>query len=470
MLHDLILLLSPSTLHTQVNQFSGDTVKGDFDFLQEMTSLEDLALDYNPNITGTLPEFISNLSKLKALSMSNTQIYGTLPSSLSRLTELEALFVDDCDLEGSVQVLQTMTNLTHVYLEDNSFNDTIDDTFFADCTNLVHLDMSNCSFVGTVPGHLFSLLHLDVLDMSLNQLTGVLPAEAWSNIDEGNTNLTFLSLHTNNITGTIPTSIGRLKNLTVLDLSSNQFSGGIPSEVGDLNNLDILFLGRNNFNNTPVPTWIRNMTSLTELSLAHSSLTGQIPTWLGELTQLMFLDLGENALTGTIPQSLGNLTDLMVLILKSNKLEGELGLGQLAQLGKYGILPWLYPLLEIISSIYCTSSRRYFPCIHSTEILLIDDNDLSGNTNDICVHEITYFVADCGGSRNVNGMEIEIECSCCTLCCLDTNITCNDSEWLGNHEGMWETGYNRVKWVFDDGMISPYVNYNYIQYVESDGK
>jgi len=307
-------------------------VKGDFGFLKEMTSLEDLALDYNANITGTLPELISDSSKLKALSLSNTKIYGTLPSSLSRLTELEALFVDDCDFEGSVKVLESMPNLTHVYLEDNSFNDTIDDTFLANCTNLVHLDISNCSFSGIVPGHLFNLSQLEVLDMSLNKLDGVLPAEALSNVHEGN-NLTFLSLHTNNITGSIPTSIGRLKNLTVLDLSSNQFSGAIPSEVGDLNNLDILFLGRNNFNETPVPTWIRNMTSLTELSLANSSLTGNIPTWLGELTQLMFLDLGGNELTGTIPQSLSNLAQLMVLILKSNKLEGELGLGELEKLG-----------------------------------------------------------------------------------------------------------------------------------------
>jgi len=117
--------------------------------------------------------------------------------------------------------------------------------------------------------------------------------------------------------------------------------------------------------------------------------------------------------------------------------------------------------------------KLYLYCIHPafvahpatfpqpfTEILLIDDNSLSGNTDDMCVHEITYFVADCGGSRNVGGIDKEIECSCCTLCCLDENVTCNDSEWLGNHEGMWETGYNRLRWEFEDGMISPYVNYN----------
>ncbi len=102
-----------------------------------------------------------------------------------------------------------------------------------------------------------------------------------------------------------------------------------------------------------------------------------------------------------------------------------------------------------------------------TEVLLIDDNDLSGNTNAMCEHELEFFVADCGRSRIAEGRKVEIECSCCTLCCLDENVTCNDSEWLGNHEGMWETGYNRIGWDFEQGMVYPWLDYNKMQ---NDGR
>ena len=312
------------------NQLSGDSTQGDLDFLPEMTNLTQLVLDYNSEIVGTLPD-LSKLTKLKQLSLSNTGLGGSLPQSLSSLIELQRLYLDDCRFEGSVEVLQSM-NLTHVYLEDNMFTGNIDDNFFAQAKSLVHLDASNCSFSGSVPGHLFKLPDLAVLDLSMNSLEGQLPDEALASVQDSK--LEFLSLHTNNITGSIPSSISKLKSLTTLDLSINQFTNTIPSSISDLTNLDILFLGRNNFNPGSVPEWIRSMKGLTELSLKNASLTGSIPEWLGDLTNLTFLDFGENKLIDTIPQSLGSLSELMVLILNRNKLTGELGLGGLSKLGK----------------------------------------------------------------------------------------------------------------------------------------
>ena len=325
-------LTKMKVLNLNGNQFSGDTLDGDLDFLHEMRLLKQLVLDYNPGITGTLPSFVSDLTELELLSVSNTKLNGPLPESLAKMRKLEMLYLDGCAFTGSVNVLQTMSNLTHVYLEDNMFNDTIDDEFFAQTKNLVHLDVSNCSFIGTVPGHLFKLSNLTVIDMSRNSLNGNLPDETLSNIEKSK--LQFLSLHTNNITGPIPSTISNLKDLTTLDLSINNFSGDIPSSISKLTNLNILFLGQNDFNEAEVLNWIRTMTSLTELSLKDAKLRGQIPSWFSELEKLQLLDLGDNSLTGTIPQSLGKLSQLMVLILNKNKLKGELGLGQLTKLGK----------------------------------------------------------------------------------------------------------------------------------------
>ncbi|KAL9189830.1 hypothetical protein ACHAXT_009505 [Thalassiosira profunda] len=392
------------------NSLRGNTLDGDLDFLKGMSDLTHLSLSYNSNITGTLPDF-SSLIDLEELSVSNTGLYGTLPSWLPELTQLKKLRVDDCAFDGSVNILQSMKHLTHVYIEDNSFTDSIDDAFFADFDDLVHLDVSNCSFNGTVPGHLFQLPNLEVLDMSVNQLDGVLPADALGEV---------------NRSSPIDGGIAQLTNLTTLDLSSNQFTGTIP-DLSELADLQILFLGRNLFIQGPVPTWLREMKQLTELSLKSAQLYDTIPTWLGELTKLTYLDLGENTLIDTIPQSLGNLTELMVLMLNSNRLEGELGLGQLEKL----------------------------------EALLIDDNAITGNTDAMCAHELTHFIADCASSPN---RTVELNCTCCTLCCSDENATCNDSEWLGNHLGIWEYGYKRRIWDFDEnGALTPLVNYNQLQ-------
>ena len=104
------------------------------------------------------------------------------------------------------------------------------------------------------------------------------------------------------------------------------------------------------------------------------------------------------------------------------------------------------------------SLNSYSHIIILLETLLIDDNALTGNTDAMCAHTITHFVSDCASS--ITSYDAEIECSCCTLCCSDENTTCNDREWLGNHGGIWETGYIRVKYDFDEGMVSPLVDYD----------
>ena len=52
-----------------------------------------------------------------------------------------------------------------------------------------------------------------------------------------------LSLYDNELSGEIPSELGRLTNLRALRLDGNELSGEIPPELGSLTNLEELYLG-----------------------------------------------------------------------------------------------------------------------------------------------------------------------------------------------------------------------------------
>lgn len=137
------------------------------------------------------------------------------------------------------------------------------------------------------------------------------------------------------LTGSIPSSIGRLVNLTSLKINNRYLSGSIPIEIGDLVNLIHLNIS----NQTPhpsmgsyvsnqmsgsIPIQIGELINLTSLDLGDNGLTGEIPSELGNLINLTSLDLGSNSLTGEIPTGIGDLISLTSLLLDNNELEGSL--------------------------------------------------------------------------------------------------------------------------------------------------
>ena len=99
------------------------------------------------------------------------------------------------------------------------------------------------------------------------------------------TNLSWLILSSNQLTGEIPPEIWNLTNLHALYLSNNQLTGSIPSEIGNLTNLERVVMHSNQF-------------------------TGSIPSEIGNLTDLERLKLHTNQLTGSIPETLCNLSNL----------------------------------------------------------------------------------------------------------------------------------------------------------------
>jgi Leucine-rich repeat (LRR) protein len=151
-------------------------------------------------------------------------------------------------------------------------------------------------------------------DNSINNWFGV-------NIQDGH--IDNITLEWNNLIGTIPTELRDLSELRQLSLSGNMLAGAIPNEIGTLANLRWLFLGYNNLSG-PVPTTLGQLSSLEALDLGGNQLAGEIPPQLGDLSKLQSLHLWGNQLTGPIPIELGNLSELQELGLGGNQLTGTI--------------------------------------------------------------------------------------------------------------------------------------------------
>ncbi len=159
------------------------------------------------------------------------------------------------------------------------------------------------------------------------------PLGDWHGVSTAGGRVTHLLLHDNGLSGSIPSSLGRLENLEALYLSGNGLSGSIPSSLGDLANLEELYLQDNGLSGS-IPSSLGGLENLIELYLWSNRLTGSIPTSLGNLANLDSLDLGDNGLTGSIPSPLANLARLRLLSLWGNGLSGPIpsSLGDLANL------------------------------------------------------------------------------------------------------------------------------------------
>lgn len=221
-------------------------------------------------LSGTIPSWIGQWSSLKLLSFTANRITSSLPTALASLTSLTALSIDSNAITGNLSVLESLTNLQSLYLEDNSFSGTINSDFLQNLSNLKNLDISGNNLAGQVPVHLMGLTTLQIMDLNGNQLT-TFP----DTIPATNGTISFLAVHNNPLVGTFPnTTILNLAQLSHLDLTSTQFTGDMPTELGALSQLNYLFMAATTFNNGSIPDEYQSLTNLMDLSLKYSRRTG----------------------------------------------------------------------------------------------------------------------------------------------------------------------------------------------------
>ena len=289
--------------------------------LGSLTSLTHLLLRGN-NLGGEIPHELGNLPNLKWLYLSGNTFTGCIPERLRvlELHDLDDLDISFCDFDALAAIYDsaggTSWRNNANWMSDKPFSDWYGVTT-DEIGRVTGLDLHSNELSGEIPTELGSLYKLESLALQLNELTGVIPTELGSL-----TNLSRLILHTNELTGEIPKELGGLSNLSLLRIDENMLTGEIPAELGDLSNLTDIELWGNELSGE-IPTELGNLPNLRVLTLWGNQLTGEIPVELGNLTNLRWLWLHENQLDGGIPPELGGLSNLDILLLNSNQLTGE---------------------------------------------------------------------------------------------------------------------------------------------------
>ncbi|XVE71543.1 hypothetical protein DITRI_Ditri10aG0159300 [Diplodiscus trichospermus] len=158
---------------------------------------------------------------------------------------------------------------------------------------------------------------LSKLDVSNNQLSGDIPR--WkgdmSSLEE-------IIMANNHLEGPIYLEFCQLNNLQVLDLSVNNISGSLPSCFSPLR-ISQVHLSRNKLQG-PLKNAFRNSTFLLTLDLSNNHLIGNVPNWIDRLSQLSYLVLNNNHFEGESSVQLCKLGYLSLVDLSNNNLSGTI--------------------------------------------------------------------------------------------------------------------------------------------------
>ncbi|GFY94369.1 leucine-rich repeat protein kinase family protein [Actinidia rufa] len=150
----------------------------------------------------------------------------------------------------------------------------------------------------------------------------------WDGINCTNSRVTSISLNNNSFSGPIPHSIGNLSKLFRLDLNDNKLSGILPVSSGNLSGLDMLvntrhFVLDNNQLTGSIPQTLGYVKTLLVVRLDSNLLSGTVPQNLNNLTNLSQLYLSNNNLTGPLPNLTG-LNFLDYVLMERTQIRGEI--------------------------------------------------------------------------------------------------------------------------------------------------
>ncbi|CAE5982255.1 unnamed protein product [Arabidopsis arenosa] len=288
--------------------------------LAKLQHLEGVYFTYLQNITGSFPQFLFKLPKLKYIDLTGTRLSGPLPTNIDALSQLEELILEDNQFTGPIPTsISNLTRLTWFSLRGNHISGTIPD-IFKSMTQLGFLALSRNRLSGKLPPSFASLApSLVVLELNQNNLSGKIP-NYLSRFKE----MSSLYLSKNQYSGVVPKSFANMTKLNHLDLSHNLLTGPFP-DLKMIDNIYALDLSYNRFHLKTIPKWVTSSRSIHSLKLVKCGIKMRFEDWKPEGTKLFSdINLSENEISGSPTWFLNNAENLMEFQASGNKLRFDM--------------------------------------------------------------------------------------------------------------------------------------------------
>ncbi|KAL4380822.1 hypothetical protein S245_012148 [Arachis hypogaea] len=274
------------------------------------------------NLAGEVPTWIMNLTTLSSLDLSRNNLQGEIPYFFFRLENLTVLDLSHNTLEGQIELdmlskLQKLTSLglgggNKLYFLEGKNSSNV--TFPSQIQTLI---LGSCNLVH-FPNFTQHLQELTDLYLSNNTIKTI-PSWLWNK-----TTLQTLVISNSLLIGEISPSICNLQSLVVLDLSSNNLVGMIPSCLGTFSrSLQVLDLAANKLIGNIPQTYVKG-NALQFIDFSSNKLYGQLPRTLVNCRMLEFLDVRHNHFNDSFPFWLGSLPKLKVVFLSDNQFHGAI--------------------------------------------------------------------------------------------------------------------------------------------------
>ncbi|RZR70935.1 hypothetical protein BHM03_00002436 [Ensete ventricosum] len=291
-------------------------------------------LDLSKNrFSGDIPVEITRMRKLKILILAYNDLSGVIPREFGSMTRVQLLDLSYNKLTGSIPAeIGNLTSLLWLMLADNNLTGEIPPEM-GNCRSLMWLNLANNRLSGRIPPEI-AAIGIDpfpTFEANRREILGgivgsgeCMAMQRWipENYPPFNFIYTLMTRKTCRVTwdrllkgyGIFPicsNSSSRVRTLAIsgyLQLSGNQLSGRIPSDIGRMRNLSLITIDNNRLSGH-LPPDIGGLT-LAVLNVSDNWLSGAIPEEIGSLQCLWSLDLSQNNLSGELPAGLNSLYEL----------------------------------------------------------------------------------------------------------------------------------------------------------------
>ncbi|KAG1361143.1 phytosulfokine receptor 1-like [Cocos nucifera] len=282
--YDLPQCVELKTINLARNNLTGEIPPS----FQSFVALSYLSLtgNYFSNISSAL-QILQSCPNLTSLVLTkNFQGGEMMPSAgIEGFEKMEVLVIANCLLSGLIP--PWLANLTRLNVLDISWNHLGGNipSWLGNLEYLFYLDISNNSLTGQIPDGLTKMKSLTSSNImqpgsSLQDFPFYIKRNSTGKGLQYNQVSSFppsLILCHNKLVGPILPGFGNLVKLHVLDLGWNNLSGTIPEELSGMLSLEILDLSHNNLSGS-MPSSLTKLNFLSSFNVAYNNLVGQIPT------------------------------------------------------------------------------------------------------------------------------------------------------------------------------------------------